>query len=185
MFEIRKRIPGEKVIARRDDLAPGWGFGMGEYEGTVVTISDEPTSTVDRNIGKEYIYHIKEDGGEYWWSESMFEEIPEISQFDIPAGSIAKTKEHTYIVFSDKFSASIDEPSTMSTIITKNMHDPVLKIYDIRNMECHSFNKIKNASDESLVCMGARLIWRRKDIKEMTVAEIEEKLGYRIKVVKE
>lgn len=52
----------------------------------------------------------------------------------------------------------------------------VMKVYD----KVHSFRRLKNDKRWSL-----NLIWQRSDIKKVTMSEVEEKFGCKVKIVKE
>jgi hypothetical protein len=46
------------------------------------------------------------------------------------------------------------------------------------------YSRANNRNAHKLSTEGRKLLWERKEVKEMTIAEIEKELGYPIKVVK-
>ena len=59
-------------------------------------------------------------------------------------------------------------------LLTKGVFGEISRVYDLST---HYSGGLFN-------CNNRELLWERKEIKEMTVAEIEKELGYSIKVVK-
>jgi len=55
----------------------------------------------------------------------------------------------------------------------------IMEVYELSNKYTHPLSIILNYVEDSCLC-----IWKRKETKEMTVAEISEALGYEVKVVK-
>lgn len=82
-----------------------------------------------------------------------------------------------YVVIDDKILSSIgyDFLSTYNEDLTMekgpSKHD-IVKVYD--QIYCIDFNK-----------NSLNLLWERSEVKEVTMAEVEEKFGCKVKIVKE
>lgn len=164
---------GDKVIIRKD-LKEGYDFkeyvtdDMEELAGKIVTI----TKVWENDGGR---YYIKEDMYNYIWSEDMFENSTKPTKeelFKMPLGTIIKTDRDCNNVF-----VKVGENDFCND--------------DADHIEDNYVN-----DDLSLECFGNKIIEIQiptyetiykadKEVKEMTMAEIEKELGYPIKVVKE
>ena len=166
---------GDKVKIRKD-LKKGNGFNlyvtddMEELAGKIVTIID----AWGNNDGR---YSIKEDSYSYTWSEDMFEGLAKPSKeelFKMPIGTIIKTDRDYNNVFvkvgeNDFCNDNADHifQCHVEEDLTINCNHFGNKIIEIQEP---TYNTIYKAD---------------KEVKEMTIAEIEKELGYPIKVVKE
>lgn len=165
---------GDKVRIRKD-LKEGDRFGiyvtdeMEELAGEIVTITQVNKSLVGVK------YAIDKDDGFYSWTEDMFESSVKPSKeelFKMPLGTIIKTDRDYNNVF-----VKVGENDFCND--------------DADHIEDNYVN-----DDLSLECFGNKIIEIQiptyetiykadKEVKEMTMAEIEKELGYPIKVVKE
>lgn len=166
---------GDKVKIR-EDLKEGTNFKeyvtdkMERLAGTIVTIE-----RVSEGLFKGY--EINKDNGSCLWSEDMFESIKKPTKEEIlemPLGTIIKTdeKEHnTYVkVEKNKFSNDYNDyiyEDDINEDLSLDYNTVDIKIIEIQEP---TYEAIYKADEE---------------IKEMTIAEIEEELGYPIKVIKE
>lgn len=169
---------GEKVRVKKDAKSiPGLIFmsEMKRFLGQKVTI---------RSVLENDEYYIEEDttcDHGWFWHESWLEPV-EFTKADLEGGMVVElrngerllvTREYWVgnyrcfdrIIFSDDLTHKNDEKLD------------VIKVFRVRDPRC----LVEVFDDRTL-----GLIWERKeepDFTEMTVAEIEEKLGYKIKVV--
>ena len=164
---------GDKVIIRKD-LKEGYDFkeyvtdDMEELAGKIVTI----TKVWENDGGR---YYIKEDMYNYIWSEDMFENSTKPTKeelFKMPLGTIIKTDRDCNNVF-----VKVGENDFCND--------------DADHIEDNYVN-----DDLSLECFGNKIIEIQiptyetiykadKEVKEMTMAEIEKELGYPVKIIKE
>lgn len=164
---------GDKVIIRKD-LKEGYDFkeyvtdDMEELAGKIVTI----TKVWENDGGR---YYIKEDMYNYIWSEDMFENSTKPTKeelFKMPLGTIIKTDRDCNNVF-----VKVGENDFCND--------------DVDHIEDNYVN-----DDLSLECFGNKIIEIQiptyetiykadKEVKEMTIAEIEKELGYPVKIIKE
>lgn len=112
----------------------------------------------------------------------------EFTKSDLQTGMVVETKDGTkYIVMRN---SCISAPDS-DFIVNENGWNP-LRYYNDDLLEYHTYsdldiikvykpnypNVIRTFEEDAL-----ELIWEREEYKEMTVAEIEEKLGYKIKII--
>ena len=112
----------------------------------------------------------------------------EFTKNDLQTGMVVETKDGTkYVVMRNSCMPAPDS----DFIVNRNGWN-TLNNYSDNLLENHYYsdldiikvykpkypNVIRTFEDDEL-----KLIWQRKDYKEMTVAEIEEKLGYKIKII--
>lgn len=164
---------GDKVRIRKD-LKEGNDFNlyvtddMEELAGKIVTI----TKVWENDGGR---YYIKEDMYNYIWSEDMFENSTKPTKeelFKMPLGTIIKTDRDCNNVL-----VKVGENDFCND--------------DVDHIEDNYVN-----DDLSLECFGNKIIEIQiptyetiykadKEVKEMTIAEIEKELGYPVKIIKE
>lgn len=166
---------GDKVRIRKD-LKEGDSFEvyvtdrMEEFAGKIVTITKAWKNNGER-------YEIKEDMNSYTWSEDMFENSTKPTKEELlamPIGTIIKTdreKNNVYIKvgkndFCNDYADHIEDVN-IEDDLTINCDYYGNKIAEIQEP---TYNTIYKAD---------------KEVKEMTIAEIEKELGYPIKVIKE
>ena len=164
---------GDKVIIRKD-LKEGYDFkeyvtdDMEELAGKIVTI----TKVWENDGGR---YYIKEDMYNYIWSEDMFENSTKPTKeelFKMPLGTIIKTDRDCNNVF-----VKVGENDFCNDDV-----DHIESCYVNDDLSLESFGtKIIEIQEPTY-----QTIYKAdKEVKEMTIAEIEKELGYPIKVVKE
>lgn len=164
---------GDKVRIRKD-LKEGNDFelyvvdDMEELAGKIVTI----TRAWEDNGGR---YSIKEDTYNYTWSEDMFENTTKPTKeelFAMPLGTIIKTdeKEHNIFVKVGENDFCNDDADHIESCDVND--DLSLKYFGNKIIEIQEPNYTTIYKED-------------KQVKEMTIAEIEKELGYPIKVVKE
>jgi hypothetical protein len=178
---------GDKVRVR-NDITVGTVYGgynftgpMTKYRGCVATIT-----LAGSNIFGKKRYHIDLDDGATGWTDEMFESLT-FTKSDLKDGMVVEYRNgDRCVVINGCFIKPTgygwmpindydDELYCKGVLLLDRAYD-VVKVYS---------SKAKNMPD---YCDASRLtlIWERKeepDYTEMTVEEIEEKLGYKIKVV--
>lgn len=123
-------------------------------------------------------YRIEEEG--FTWSGEMFEEfkIPTKEElFNMPTGII--------ITVVNKYKKEYDFIKINNIFIKINNSNHLINEYEIGedlSVNCWEYDRIIK-----IQVPNYSIFWEeiKEDKKEMTIAEIEEKLGYRIKIVKE
>ena len=176
---------GDKVRIVKEKKGPDWNSEgcMDKWLGEIMTIESV--------LGFNH-YEMKEDGGVWYWEDHMIEgKVTEMTKSGLIAGRhVAETRNgDKYLIFDSedgKFMYQVDGGGFMDLegydedMLKINKH----KIYDIMKVfevetACNrtGFNREDNRY--------LALIWEREEPKEMTMAELEEKLGYKVKIVKE
>ena len=167
---------GDKVRIRKD-LKEGDRFGiyvtdeMEELAGEIVTITQVNKSLVGVK------YAIDKDDGSYSWTEDMFESSVKPSKeelFKMPLGTIIKTDRDYNNVFvkvgeNDFCNDNADHifQCHVEEDLTINCNRFGTKIIEIQEPTYETIYKAD------------------KEVKEMTMAELEKELGYPVKIIKE
>ena len=136
-------------------------------------------------------YHMEEDKGRWYWLEGMIEgKVTEMTKSGLIAGKhVVETRNgDKYLIFDSeegKFMYRVDGEfldleGYDEDMLKTNKHKSydIMKIFEVQTA-CNrtGFNRKDNRY--------LTLIWEREEPKEMTMAELEEKLGYKVKIVKE
>ena len=161
---------GEKVKIKKN-LKEGYDFKyyvadeMEKFKGKTVTIY---------SVNSE-AYRIEEDNMRWEWTEDMFEGLAIITKeelFAMPLGTIIKTdeKEHNIFVKVGENDFCNDDADHIESCDVND--DLSLKYFGHKIIEIQEPNYTTIYKED-------------KQVKEMTIAEIEKELGYPIKVVKE
>ena len=175
---------GDKVRIVKEKKGPDWNREglMDKWLGEIMTIE----SVKDFNY-----YKMKEDKGEWYWFERMIEgKVTEMTKSDLIAGKhVVETRDgDKYLIFDSeegKFMYGIydgfmdlERYHEDLTRMSGDKSFDIMKVYELKYRT--SQNSIKAYSEQRLT-----LVWEREEPKEMTMAELEEKLGYKVKIVKE
>ena len=174
---------GDKVRIVKKKTGRNWNREglMDKWLGEVMTIS-----TVNL-----YTYCMEEDKGIWSWLEHMIEgKVTEMKKSDLIAGKhVVETRNgDKYLIFDSeegKFMYQVDGQfmvlegydEDMLKINKRKIYD-IMKVFEVKTT-CNSLG-LKRKDNRYLT-----LIWEREEPKEMTMAELEEKLGYKVKIVKE
>ena len=174
---------GDKVRIVKEKTGRNWNSEglMDEWLGEIMTIS-----TVNL-----YTYCMEEDKGRWYWSEHMIEgKVTEMKKSDLIAGKhvVETWNGDKYLIFDSeegKFMYQVDggfmnlEGYDEDMLkINKNKSYDIMKVFEVKTIcNCGGLNRKDNRH--------LTLIWERTEPKEMTMAELEEKLGYKVKIVKE
>lgn len=161
---------GEKVKIKKN-LKEGYSFKyyvadeMEKFKGKTVTIY---------SVNSE-AYRIEEDNMSWDWTEDMFEGLAITTKeelFAMPLGTIIKTdeKEHNIFVKVGENDFCNDDADHIESCDVND--DLSLKYFGNKIIEIQEPNYTTIYKED-------------KQVKEMTIAEIEKELGYPIKVVKE
>ena len=161
---------GEKVKIKKN-LKEGYDFKyyvadeMEKFKGKTVTIY---------SVNSE-AYRIEEDNMSWDWTEDMFEGLAIITKeelFKMPLGTIIKTdeKEHNIFVKVGENDFCNDDADHIESCDVND--DLSLKYFGNKIIEIQEPNYTTIYKED-------------KQVKEMTIAEIEKELGYPIKVIKE
>lgn len=161
---------GEKVKIKKN-LKKGYDFKyyvadeMEKFKGKTVTIY---------SVNSE-AYRIEEDNMNWEWTEDMLEGLAIITKeelFKMPLGTIIKTdeKEHNIFVKVGENDFYNDDADHIESCDVND--DLSLKYFGNKIIEIQEPNYTTIYKED-------------KQVKEMTIAEIEKELGYPIKVVKE
>lgn len=167
-FKVGDRVRIRKDLKEGDDFELYVVDDMEEFSGKIVTI----INAWEKNGGR---YSIKEDPNNYTWSEDMFENTTKPTKeelFAMPLGTIIKTDCDYHNVFikvgeDDFCNDSADHINSAYVKDDFSLNCCENKIIEIQEPTYQTIYKVD------------------KEVKEMTIAEIEKELGYPIKVVKE
>lgn len=180
---------GDKVRVKKDlvvyrDYDGGCCFvgGMANYNGEFGTITE-----VFDNKGEDR-YHIKFNTIQNWtWSNSMLElvEYTQFTKADLKDGMVVEVRNNTrnprYMVLNGKLRGTLEYMDLMS------FNDDLTHIGDYERLDIVKvYESGSDVLDEYFHDGYLTLLWEREEepeFTEMTVAEIEEKLGYKIKVI--
>ena len=174
---------GDKVRIVKEKKGPDWNREglMDKWLGEIMTIE----SVLDFNY-----YKMKEDGGSWYWEDHMIEGRAEMKKSDLIAGKhVVETRYgDKYLIFDSeegKFmyradGEFLDLEGYDEDMLKTNKHKiyDIMKVFEVKTT-CNSIGL--NRKDNRYLT----LIWERTEPKEMTMAELEEKLGYKVKIVKE
>lgn len=149
-------------------------------------------SDMTRYMGKVYSIKYMYESGNYHldgiynciWSDAMLELVntTPFTKADLKPGMVVEYRNGSKAVFIN------------GIFMEKHGWMPISDYYDdlinVRDLSCSShydicrvYNSKAFAVDNLFKPECLELIWERKEVKEMTVAEIEEKLGYKVKVI--
>lgn len=177
MKETKFKV-GDKVRVKAW-LVPGHRYsdtlftrGMLEFCGKVGVI-------LDVTIGGRFILDIT--GSLYYWGDEMLELVevtPSFTKADLKPGMVVEVRDGARYLFVNEIFVSSGgylQFISYNDDLTHATYDclDVVKIFNTRGTE---FGNILH--DHHI-----DLIWEREEIKEMTVSEIEEKLGFKVKVI--
>lgn len=174
---------GDKVRIVKEKKGDRWNRGghMDKWLGKIMTIS-----------GTDFDYYkMKEDGREWFWYEEMIEgKATEMKKSDLIAGKhVVETSDGAkYLIFDSKegkfmfgIHYGLIDLERYHEDLTRNSADKKYDIAKVYELKCPASQySIKEHCAEYLT-----LVWERTEPKEMTMAELEEKLGYKVKIVKE
>ena len=175
-----KYTVGDKVKVRCD-LEVGKMYGahyfvsdMNKYIGKTMTIKEVIGNT----------YHLKEDDGEWCWTEGMLEDLTSKSMLEPCMVVKLRNGELVYVANTKNGLCLLDERKNWIKIqdyddelcyqVGKNECFDIMEIYDLSELAQQSMK---------ISIVDRRLLWKRKEVKKMTVAEIQKELGYKIEIV--
>ena len=144
---------------------------MLKYRGKVATITG-----VDHDSAGTW-YHLDIDKDCWNWTAGMFDTSAASIAPIIPGTVVKCANGNKYYVhnkkkaFSEKFTISLEEEALTGPW-------EIVAVYDV-TVVMPLYGMLTNIEEKG------NLIWEKKTVKEMTIAEIEKELGYSIKVVKE
>lgn len=174
---------GDKVRIVKEKKGAGWNSDglMDEWLGKVMTIESVHF----------HHYKMEEDKGQWYWFEGMIEgEATEMTKSDLIAGKhVVETRNgRRFLIFDSKVGKFMFETNgefmllesydEYLMMIDEDEDFDIMKIYEFKNPA--SKFSMQKYSEQCLT-----LVWERTEPKEMTMAEIEKELGYKVKIVKE
>lgn len=174
---------GDKVRIVKQKTGCNWNSEghMDEWLGKVMTI--ERVSSC--------CYIMKEDAGRWDWFEEMVEgKVTGMKKSDLIAGKhVVETRDgDKYLIFDSK------EGKFMYGIYDgfadlKDYDESLKAIYGVQDFDIMKVYELKCQANQNLIKAYCEkyltLIWERTEPKEMTMAELEKELGYKVKIVKE
>lgn len=173
---------GDKVRIVKEKKSIYWNMQglMDEWLGEVMTIAEAST----------FFYRMQEDNGRWVWKDDMIEGRAEMKKSYLIAGRhVVETRDGAkYLIFDSeegKFMYGIYDGfmdlERYHEELTRMSGDKSYDIVKVYELKCPaSQNSIKAYLEQHLT-----LVWEREEPKEMTMAELEEELGYKVKIVKE
>lgn len=162
---------GDKVRIKKDlSIDKTYGItvvsSMEKYAGRIMTVSRIT------NFG----YRLKEDNEEWHWSEDTMEIVPKPTKEELlkmPLGTIIKTDKEGHNIF-----VKVGENDFCNNDYDHIEYD---NIKEDLSLDYYEEGKIIEIQEPNYTTIYKE----DKQVKEMTIAEIEKELGYPIKVVKE
>lgn len=153
-------------------------FGMEKFNG-------ETHEIVELNGNGNYRLDIDVTERHYWvWNDAMVELVAEgFTKANLKTGMVVEHKDgDRFMVIGDHLVSDdcchkLSEYKYDLTPVVSYL--PYAEIVAVYNIKADELDDISDVFAD--VCLDT--IWRREEIKEMTVAEIEEKLGYKVKIV--
>lgn len=163
-YKVGDRVRIKRDLERGDDYRFGVSDEMEELKGQIVTITHVECDC----------YEIKEDNGEWYWSEEMFEESIEFKKSDLKDGDVVTYRDGRRRIVTDnaKCLRGINDVGYSLTIdFTEDLRK------ENGNTEC----------DIILVERPTQYVevFKREEKRKMTIKEIEKELGYSIEIIKE
>ena len=170
-FKIGDKVRIKDNLREIKDFVGGYIDHLEEYVGDIVTIKKIDTSTLSGKKGAR----VKEN--DWFWDFRAFEKIggDNMKKADLKNGDIVTLRNEDRLVyirgnFRD-LSTDNDNPITSAYNFNEDLtYDYSRREYDIVKVE----RPVKY-----------KTVFEREEVKEMTVDEISEKLGYKVKVVGE
>ena len=164
-FKVGGKVKIKKNLKKGYDFKYYVADEMENFKGKTVTIY---------SVNSE-AYRIEEDNMSWDWTEDMFEGLAIITKeelFKMPLGTIIKTdeKEHNIFVKVGENDFCNDDADHIESCDVND--DLSLKYFGNKIIEIQEPNYTTIYKED-------------KQVKEMTIAEIEKELGYPIKVIKE
>lgn len=170
---------GDKVRIRNDlkgDNSYGglyFDYGMEKFNG-------ETHEIVELNQNGNYRLDIDIEERYYWvWNDAMVEFVEKgFTKADLKPGMVVEMRDGNRFLLIDNTLIGSKEWDTMNSfaddLINKLHHDcDICKVYHPKG------RYVEQLLDDKYLT----LIWEREEAKEMTVAEIEKQLGYKVKVI--
>jgi hypothetical protein len=177
---------GDKVRIR-NDLKGDTYYGGLYFDSGMEKFNGETHEIVEKNTNGNYLLDIDIEERHYWvWNDAMVELVEKgFTKADLKPGMVVEYRNGSKAVFINDI------------FMEKHGWMPISDYYDdlinVRDLSCSShydicrvYNSKAFAVDNLLKPECLELIWERKEdepVKEMTVAEIEKKLGYKVKIV--
>lgn len=170
---------GDKIRIRKDLRPERYGSlyateNMTKMAGDIVTIA--------HIYDERMIYDIEEDCG-WSWSEEMFESVCPKNLLE--PGTVVKTRDgDKYIningILMRKSGGSwLCRLEDVNDDLVREKHkNKDMEIIEIYKTDGHTISELFD--DDNLT-----LVWKREEVKEITLSEIEKELGYKVKIVKE
>lgn len=166
---------GDKVRIRKD-LKEGNSYriyvhqNMATHAGEIKTVCEIVNKTT-------YVLDVPREGGLEWhFTEDMLESAMMTTIDDLQFGDVLTLKNGERYVFADKYMYGEDEDYSRDYDKVDENYKDNLK-YDNDDSDYREYDIVK-------VEREGQVIFEREDVREMTVEEISEALGYEVKVVK-
>lgn len=181
MKETKFKV-GDKVRVK-NDLKTWRKYGDYTYTEGMRDMFDGKVATIAQVDHGLKHYHLAGDIMCYCWTDEMLE-LAEENQFakaDLKNGMIIEHRDgDKYMVIDDRLVQ--EEGFFPLSDYNDDLTDNKYKKYDIVKVYKPITDRIFDTYD-LFSTDNLDLIWEREEVKEMTVAEIEEKLGYKVKVI--
>lgn len=170
---------GDKIKVR-SDLKVGKMYGAHQFVPAMVEYVGK-TMTIKEVTGNDY--HLKEDDGEWCWTDEM---LKDSLKSILEPCMVVKMRNGTLNMVMMGNDRSIFLIGRCKGYVYLKGYDDNLKYrfgvtdFDIVEIYGLSYNPQKSM-DISTECRY--LLWKRDEVKKMTVAEIQEALGYKIEIM--
>ena len=163
---------GDKVRVR-SDLKEGYGLSM--YVNSKMLKYAGNTYQITRMGGDYYVLDLpsRSDYYDWHWTDDMLEDATKPIYHN---GDIVQTKNgNYYLVWNAEKKYGVRDHGHV--YFEEDGAYSVIKVWEPDRKAMFTLENLHEAC--------GNLLWEKKTVKEMTVAEIEAKLGYPVKVVKE
>ncbi len=128
-------------------------------------------------------YLIFEDDEEYVWAEDMFSEITEFTLDDLETRMVVETRDKDrYLVFREGGDIHLMNARGISCLYDPKGYGPDMTHASHKKDIVKVFGKISYFKEAKNT---GQLLWKRKEPKKMTVAEICKELGYDVEIIQE
>lgn len=176
---------GDKVLIRQwDDMKEEFGLtiggnincknffskGMCRFCGRVMTIKGN----------EDQRYTMREDDGRYSWSDDMIDGRLDMTKSDLENGMICEVRNGSLFLWLNGYLCGINEwVCGTNEDLTYKYSNPDYDIVAVYKPSYKALAAMLNMNSNKT------LIWRRQEVKEITVPEIESILGYPIKIIED
>lgn len=163
-YKVGDRVRIKRDLKQGDDYEFGVIDEMEGLKGHVVTIA-----RIDGNI-----YKLKEDKGDWNWSEEMFEKLAEFNKSDLKDGDVVTYRSGEKRIVTDN-AEKLRGFNCIGHHYTSSFEEDLKEAYGDTDLDIIRVERPTQYID----------VFKREEKRKMAIKEIEKELGYSIEIIKE